>query len=66
MQESNLCTELVDLAVLVSCNDELPQRPPHGTGYLVLTAGYGLVGLVVLCRHTKKQTYNNTTKYTDG
>lgn len=50
---TNLGAELVELSVLVAGDDVLPQRPPHGAGYLVVAAWNRQVGLVVFCRDTK-------------
>ena len=50
-----LGTELIDLSILMASNDKLSQGPPHGTGDLVLIAGYRQVGLVVICRHTHRE-----------
>ena len=43
-----LGAELVDLSALMSCDDVLPQRSPHGAGDLGLAAGHCQVRLVVL------------------
>lgn len=55
---TNLGTKLVDLSVLMAGNDKFSQRSPHSTGDLVVTARYGQVGLVVLCREKRERTYN--------
>lgn len=59
---SDLGAELVDLSILVTGDDKLSQGSPHSTGDLALAAGYGLVGLVVLCTDTRGRETRFTTE----